>query len=104
MYKAAVCLHPFHSFCKCFSQAFYYLFDFRYDESRKSTFNFSDEDLSGYVCSDDFERARLLLNAVAQTLVCTEKPNLGDNFFEIGGDSINMVQVCMYLHRWALKS
>jgi len=33
------------------------------------------------------------LNAVAQVLVCTEKPNLGDNFFEIGGDSINMVQV-----------
>ena len=47
----------------------------------------------GYVSSDHFERARLLLNSVAQVLGCTEKPNLGNNFFEIGGDSINMVQV-----------
>ena len=78
-----------------FNSLTFYFF-VRYDESRKSTFNFSDEDLSGYVCSDDFERARLLLNAVAQVLVCTEKPNLGDNFFDIGGDSINMVQVLTY--------
>ena len=54
---------------------------------------FSDEDLAGYVCADHFERARLLLNSVAHVLGCTEKPNLGNNFFEIGGDSINMVQV-----------
>ena len=72
---------------------------FRYDESRKSTFNFGDEDILGYVSSDHFERARLLLNSVAQVLGCTEKPNLGNNFFEIGGDSINMVQVRLWWRR-----
>ena len=43
--------------------------------------------------SDNFEKAKLLLNIIAQMLACRDKPNLGQNFFEIGGDSINMVQV-----------
>ena len=43
---------------------------------------------------DHFERGRLLLNAVAQVLLSSEKPHLSDNFFDIGGDSLNMVQVC----------
>ena len=46
------------------------------------------------MCPDHFERGRLLLNAVAQVLLSSEKPHLSDNFFDIGGDSLNMVQVC----------
>jgi len=65
----------------------------RYEESRKSTFDFLDRDLEHHVSSDHFERGRLLLNIVAQTLGCTEKPSLANNFFDIGGDSINMVQI-----------
>ena len=41
-----------------------------------------------------FEVARAVLESVSA--VCcdgTRKPSLGDNFFDIGGDSINMVEV-----------
>ena len=65
----------------------------KYEEAQKSTFDFTDDDLKDLVSRANFEKGRLLLNVVAQTLGCTQKPSLADNFFDIGGDSINMVQV-----------
>ena len=44
---------------------------------------------------DQIDKGRLLLNTVAQVLLSSEKPKLSDNFFDIGGDSLNMVQVCL---------
>ena len=75
----------------------------RYEDSRKSTFDFSDQDLQGFLSPEDFEKGRLLLNAVAQVLVTSEKPLLSDNFFDIGGDSLNMVQVRMCLFVLAIQ-
>lgn len=75
----------------------------RYEESRKSTFDFSDQDLESYLCPDHFEKGRLLLNAVAQVLLSSQKPLLSDNFFDIGGDSLNMVQVCLEFHSNLMK-
>ena len=68
-----------------------------YEESLKFDFTFSDEELAveGSVSRNDFEKARVLLGAITKILGFTEKekPSLADNFFDIGGDSLNMVQV-----------
>ena len=55
------------------------------------------------MCPDHFEKGRLLLNAVAQVLLSSQKPLLSDNFFDIGGDSLNMVQVCLEFHSNLMK-
>ena len=47
-----------------------------------------------FLGQDQIDKGRLLLNTVAQVLLSSEKPSLSDNFFDIGGDSLNMVQVC----------
>ena len=71
-----------------------------FEESLKFEFTFSDKELEaeGLVIESDFEKARVLLGAITKVLGFTknEKPSLGDNFFEIGGDSLNMVQVIGY--------
>ena len=68
-----------------------------YESSLKFEFTFSNEELEagGYLNEKEFEKARALLGAVTKVLGFTEneKPALGSNFFEIGGDSLNMVQV-----------
>ena len=68
-----------------------------YEDSLKFSFNFSDEELSvgGYISECDFEKARVLLGAISKILGFTEneKPLIDSNFFDIGGDSLNMVQV-----------
>ena len=71
-----------------------------YEDSLKFDFTFSDEELAaeGSVSRKDFEKARVLLGAITKILGFTEKekPSLIDNFFDIGGDSLNMVQVIGY--------
>ena len=68
-----------------------------YEDSIQFEFVFSDEELSagGHVDEHDFDKARALLGAIAKILGFTEntKPKVEDNFFDIGGDSLNMVQV-----------
>ena len=68
-----------------------------YEDSLKFDFNFSDDDLAadGLVRKCDFEKARVLLGAITKILGFTknDKLSLTSNFFEIGGDSLNMVQV-----------
>ena len=57
-------------------------------------FTFDTKELEEHVCSAMFDVARAVLESVSS--VCcdgTRKPTLGDNFFDIGGDSINMVEV-----------
>ena len=65
----------------------------RYDESRKSSFEFTEKDMRGFVDREKYDIARLLLDSVSKVLGVPDKPSLADNFFEIGGDSVNMVQV-----------
>ena len=71
-----------------------------YEENLKFDFTFSDEELAveGTVSRNDFEKARTLLGVITKILGFTEKekPSLKDNFFDIGGDSLNMVQVIGY--------
>ena len=71
-----------------------------FEESLKFEFTFSDKELEakGLIIESDFEKARVLLGAITKVLGFTknEKPSLADNFFEIGGDSLNMVQVIGY--------
>ena len=71
-----------------------------FEESLKFEFAFSDKELEaeGLIIASDFEKARVLLGAITKVLGFTknEKPSLADNFFEIGGDSLNMVQVIGY--------
>ena len=68
-----------------------------YENSLKFEFTFSNEELEagGYLNEKEFEKARVLLGAVTKVLGFTEneKPSLASNFFDIGGDSLNMVQV-----------
>ena len=68
-----------------------------YQDSIQFEFVFTDEELSvgGHVNNDDFDKARALLGAIAKILGFNKetKPRLEDNFFDIGGDSLNMVQV-----------
>ena len=68
-----------------------------YQDSIQFEFVFTDEEISvgGYVNEHDFDKARALLGAIAKILGFSKqtKPKLEDNFFEIGGDSLNMVQV-----------
>ena len=68
-----------------------------YEDSLKFEFTFSKQELEigGYLNEKEFEKARVLLGAVTKVLGFTEneKPSLGSNFFDIGGDSLNMVQV-----------
>ena len=68
-----------------------------YEDSLKFDFTFSNEELDfgGYLNEKEFEKARVLLGAVTKVLGFTEneKPSLDSNFFDIGGDSLNMVQV-----------
>ena len=71
-----------------------------FEESLKFEFTFSDKELEaeGLIIESDFEKARVLLGAITKVLGFTknEKPSLADNFFEIGGDSLNMVHVIGY--------
>ena len=68
-----------------------------YENSLKFEFTFSNKELEagGYLNEKEFEKARALLGAVTKVLGFTEneKPSLASNFFDIGGDSLNMVQV-----------
>jgi hypothetical protein len=79
---------------QCPVTSFFYSFS-RYEECKRSTFDFSTElDLLPFLDSPgQVEAARLLLDSVAHVLHGTHKPALTENFFAIGGDSINMVQV-----------
>lgn len=72
----------------------------KYEDSKKSDFIFREKELEGYVPTSHFATARILLISVAKSLFCTHanKPKLSDNFFDIGGDSINMVQVMTRLN------
>ena len=68
----------------------------RYEEKISSRqIHFSDSDLADWVGPELYPEARVLLECVSA--VCGDtadtKPGLGDNFFALGGDSINMVQV-----------
>ena len=71
-----------------------------FEDSLKFEFTFSDKELraEGLISESDFEKARVLLGAITKVLGFTknEKPSLSTNFFEIGGDSLNMVQVIGY--------
>jgi len=50
--------------------------------------------LSPYVSSEKYGLAKIVLESVASVVAdASHKPTLQDNFFNIGGDSINMVQV-----------
>ena len=59
-----------------------------------SSFTFADDDFSGHVEPTLFPQARVVLESVASILRdSNKKPTLADAFFDIGGDSINMVMV-----------
>ena len=67
-----------------------------YEESLASctAFTFTEKDFSGHVTQDFHIQARIVLESVASVVRDpTRKPSLADNFFDIGGDSINMVMV-----------
>lgn len=68
----------------------------KYEESLASlNFTFSDDELAHYIRPELFAEGRVLLETVAMATAVggTNKPNLGQRFFEIGGDSLNMVLV-----------
>ena len=67
----------------------------KYEESLVCTeFNFTKDDFSSYLSPAFYPQARVVLEVVASVVKDpTRKPTLKDNFFDIGGDSINMVQV-----------
>merc|ERR1719187_529361 len=59
-----------------------------------TAFTFTDKDVALYVANDKFSIAKVVLESVASVIVDSDhKPTLNDNFFDIGGDSINMVLV-----------
>ena len=68
-----------------------------FEESLKFEFTFSDKELEaeGLIIESDFEKARVLLGAITKVLGFTknEKPSLAANFFEIGGDSLSVVDI-----------
>ena len=67
----------------------------KYEESLSCrNFTFDNEDFEEFVDASMFDTAKALLESVSA--VCShgsKKPTLEDNFFRIGGDSINMVEV-----------
>lgn len=63
----------------------------KYENSKKSEFSFTSEEILIHVPAGDEATGRILLNSVARILGSDRKPSLEDNFFEIGGDSLNMV-------------
>ena len=67
----------------------------RYEEQLSCTaFTFTEEDFQGHVEAAFFPQARVLLESVASIIKdAAKKPTLADAFFDIGGDSINMVMV-----------
>ena len=72
----------------------------KYEESQtKNTFTFSEFDLAGHDIQEKAKSATLhLLKAVALVVGdATHKPCLSENFFDIGGDSVNMVRVISIL-------
>ena len=65
-----------------------------YEESLKSSFTFTDEELKQHVPAAKVSVARIFLDSVAKVLGSADRrPMLDDNFFQIGGDSLNMVQL-----------
>merc|ERR1719320_237405 len=71
-----------------------------YEQSQtNNTFTFTESDLTGHDIQASAKNATLhLLRAVADVIGdATHKPGLSDNFFHIGGDSVNMVQVISIL-------
>ena len=66
-----------------------------YEESLACVaFTFTEEDLKGQVTPAFNFQAKLVLESVASVVKDpTRKPTLADNFFDIGGNSINMVEV-----------
>ena len=67
----------------------------KYEEQLSCTaFTFTEEDFQGHVEAAFFPQARVLLESVASIIKdAAKKPTLADAFFDIGGDSINMVMV-----------
>ena len=67
----------------------------KYEETLAcTTFTFTEEDFEGHVETALFPQAKVVLVSVASVLRdVLKKPTLSDSFFEIGGDSINMVLV-----------
>jgi len=58
------------------------------------TFSFTEEDCMEYVLQGKFNEAKIVLESVSSIILDgSQKPKISDNFFAIGGDSINMVQV-----------
>merc|ERR1719499_160808 len=69
------------------------------------SFIFDDKDFESFVSSEMFDVARAVLESVS--VVCCDgsrKPQLSDNFFQIGGDSINMVEVLARLQDMGYQS
>ena len=59
-----------------------------------AAFTFTEKDFSSHVTPAFHVQARVVLESVASVVKDpTRKPSLADNFFSIGGDSINMVLV-----------
>ena len=59
-----------------------------------TAFTFTEKDFSSHVTPAFHIQARIVLESVASVVKDPmRKPTLGDNFFDIGGDSINMVLV-----------
>ena len=67
----------------------------KYEETLAcTTFTFTEEDFTGHVEAALFPQAKVVLESVASVLRdVSKKPTLSDAFFEMGGDSINMVLV-----------
>ena len=67
----------------------------RYEATLACTsFTFTEDDFQGHVEPALFPQARVVLESVASIIRdAVRKPTLADAFFEIGGDSINMVMV-----------
>ena len=67
----------------------------KYEETLAcTTFTFTEEDFTGHVEGALFPQAKVVLESVASVLRdVSKKPTLSDAFFEMGGDSINMVLV-----------
>ena len=67
----------------------------KYEETLACTsFSFTDEDFTGHIEAALYPQAKVVLESVASVLRdVSRKPSLADAFFEMGGDSINMVLV-----------
>jgi non-ribosomal peptide synthetase component F len=59
-----------------------------------SNFTFSDDDFKAHVHEELYPKAKVLLESISVIIPdATRKPRLDDKYFNIGGDSINMVMV-----------